>query len=270
MKIILSRKGFDSSTGGYPSPILPDNNLVSFPIPDEKDNVFYNQLYYNERTYLEIINELGIRGININSRCHLDPDIYSNIIQREGDWRGSFGQKQGAQTHLDNNDVNKGDIFLFFGWFRKTVNTNAQLSYVGPDLHVIFGYLQIGKIIKTSDGNPEIPNWLIGHPHYANPERRNYPNNTIYIASENLSINPDLPGFGTFKLNESLILTQEGQSRSKWNLPDIFKHVEISYHKDKSWKEDYFQSTGRGQEFVISATKEIIDWTNNIILAGAY
>lgn len=33
MKIILSRKGFDSSYGGYPSPILPDGSLLSIPIP---------------------------------------------------------------------------------------------------------------------------------------------------------------------------------------------------------------------------------------------
>ena len=34
MKIILSRKGFDSENGGYASPILPDGSLVSLPIPN--------------------------------------------------------------------------------------------------------------------------------------------------------------------------------------------------------------------------------------------
>lgn len=33
MKIILSRKGFDSSNGGCASPIFPDGRLVSLPIP---------------------------------------------------------------------------------------------------------------------------------------------------------------------------------------------------------------------------------------------
>jgi Nucleotide modification associated domain 3 len=33
MKLILSRKGFDSSHGGGPSPIRPDGRLLSFPIP---------------------------------------------------------------------------------------------------------------------------------------------------------------------------------------------------------------------------------------------
>ena len=37
MKVILSRKGFDSSYGGIPSPILPDGRLVSFPIPSPSD-----------------------------------------------------------------------------------------------------------------------------------------------------------------------------------------------------------------------------------------
>jgi len=33
MKFILSRKGFDSKSGGYPSPIFPDGSLISLPIP---------------------------------------------------------------------------------------------------------------------------------------------------------------------------------------------------------------------------------------------
>ena len=35
MKIILSRKGFDSgkSSGCFPSPILPNGKIISFPIP---------------------------------------------------------------------------------------------------------------------------------------------------------------------------------------------------------------------------------------------
>jgi hypothetical protein len=33
MKIILSRKGFDSEFGGYPSPIFPIGLLISFTFP---------------------------------------------------------------------------------------------------------------------------------------------------------------------------------------------------------------------------------------------
>ena len=35
MKIILSRKGFDSANGGIVSPIMEDGTLVSFPIPSK-------------------------------------------------------------------------------------------------------------------------------------------------------------------------------------------------------------------------------------------
>ena len=33
MKIVLSRKGFDSACGGVASPIFPDGGYVSLPIP---------------------------------------------------------------------------------------------------------------------------------------------------------------------------------------------------------------------------------------------
>ena len=33
MKVIISRKGFDSGYGGMPSPILPDGTMISMPIP---------------------------------------------------------------------------------------------------------------------------------------------------------------------------------------------------------------------------------------------
>jgi hypothetical protein len=36
MKVILSRKGFDSASGGMPSPILPDGTLISLPIPCDR------------------------------------------------------------------------------------------------------------------------------------------------------------------------------------------------------------------------------------------
>ena len=43
MKVILSRKGFDSSNGGCPSPIMPDGTLLSMPIPSN-DEIGYDEL----------------------------------------------------------------------------------------------------------------------------------------------------------------------------------------------------------------------------------
>ena len=42
MKYIFSRKGFDSTAGGYPSLIFPDGSLFSVPIPSSKDKYFYS------------------------------------------------------------------------------------------------------------------------------------------------------------------------------------------------------------------------------------
>jgi len=48
MKLILSRKGFDSTYGGYPSPILPDGTLLSLPIPNRRFIRLDKQpLYFN-------------------------------------------------------------------------------------------------------------------------------------------------------------------------------------------------------------------------------
>ena len=49
MKVILSRKGFDSANGGIPSPILPDGTLLSLPIPSELDReIKFSDIYYGE------------------------------------------------------------------------------------------------------------------------------------------------------------------------------------------------------------------------------
>ena len=48
MKIILSRKGFDSASGGLCNPILPDGTLLSMPIPGTSKNpVYYKDLHFD-------------------------------------------------------------------------------------------------------------------------------------------------------------------------------------------------------------------------------
>jgi hypothetical protein len=44
VKIILSRKGFDSAAGGYANPILPDGTLLSLPIPDDTASTHFSDL----------------------------------------------------------------------------------------------------------------------------------------------------------------------------------------------------------------------------------
>jgi len=44
VKIILSRKGFDSTSGGVPSPIFPDGRMLSLPIPDKQSHISYEKI----------------------------------------------------------------------------------------------------------------------------------------------------------------------------------------------------------------------------------
>ena len=262
MKIILSRKGFDSENGGIASPILPDGSMISLPIPSN-DSVCFDDLKYEGKTYQKLIEELRFgKKQTIGNHCHLDPDIRKEITKRPKEWKSIFGQCDAAETHLENQGVKEGDLFLFFGWFKKTVEKNGNLSFVhgAKDIHIIYGYLQIGEIAKGR--NVTKYSW---HPHSAYPGG----NNTMYIASDKLIINGvdmGVPGFGTLKYSEDLVLTYPGMSRTKWKLPEFFKEVPISYHKKDSFKPlGYFQSAHKGQEFVVGESEKVTDWAKRII-----
>ena len=163
MKVILSRKGFDSSCGGQASPILPDGTLLSLPIPSN-DVHKYSELSWGCLSYLDIIKQLKHKTtLNERSHCHLDPDLRATTLLRTDRWKPAFGQTGSSLTELRDNGVKEGDLFLFFGWFKKTEYYNEQLRYIpkSPNLHVIYGYMQIGNIV---DSVSQIPEWLKYHP----------------------------------------------------------------------------------------------------------
>lgn len=263
MKIILSRKGFDSGYGQIPSPILPDGTLLSLPIPSKIDiETKFTDIYHEGKSYYEIIHSLNSNTKIKNKHfCHLDPDIRTTARKRQNEWMPTFGQEKTALKHLYNQGVGIGDLFLFFGWFKQTEYINGQLSYKkgAPDWHVIYGYFQIGKIIDTPN---DLPIWLQDHPH-AKPERWKNPN-AIFVASPQLSLCPKLPGAGCLQLDNKLILTKEGCSRRIWSLPDFFRQIPISYNAN-SWQEDRFVSAAKGQEFVFEANDKVLNWIKHII-----
>lgn len=276
MKFIFSRKGIDSAAGGFANPILTDGTLLSLPIPDDSTSIRYSDLTYNDKTYCQMISELKGNVIkleknkidfNINTRCHFDPDIRKEAYPRTNEWKGIFGQMGAAQSHLDNKNVEIGDVFLFFGWFRKTIEMNGKLAFDPTDKHgrhIIYGYMEIGEIIKADDAS-KIEPWMKYHPH-ADEAHLNGTGNTIYLSSGRLSLDERLNGFGVFDYSDDLVLTMPGCSRSKWDLPEFFKNVKMSYHTEKSWKEDYFKSTDRGQEFVIEESACVTEWAKQIIV----
>lgn len=269
MKIILSRKGFDSGYGGIASPVLPDGTLLSLPIPTKEMGITYDELLCsNGLSYQEIIKQLTKYSIKVEGEgqypieelsCHLDPDVRYEAYARKSGWKGIFGQAGSALTHLGNNKVNVGDVFLFFGWFRKTVLENGRLKFdpACKGFHAIYGYLEIAKIEKIRETIFE--EWAEYHPHVRRGQEANNLD-ALYTSAEKLSCSPEYKGYGTFKYSEKIVLTKEGQTRSRWLLPEYFKKYKISYHSENSWKDHYFQSAAKGQEFVVEGDEKSEEW----------
>lgn len=276
MKIILSRKGFDSSkrngvsNGNQPNPILPDGTMLSLPIPDKQGNNIFSSLHWKDLNYYDdIIHSLRPKtAIKAEDTCHLDPDLRKEVKDRLPDWKPAFGQAGSPLSHLFNNNVGVGDLFLFFGWFRQTEYINGVLKYKKgtPDLHIIYGYMQVGDIIKSFDN---VPDWLKDHPHVSDGKNRG-DNNAIFLPQKNLSFLPNKKGCDLLSyredrvLTKKRVLTEKYMSKSRWDLPSFFKKVGISCHPNP-WRDDYFQSVGLGQEFVMEATPEILEWVKQII-----
>lgn len=278
MKIILSRKGFDSANGYYPSPII-DGRPLSLPIPDQQDKIKYSNLIFNNKSYLQIMAELGMRNYNSQSTCHFDPDLVFNALPdriSNHNWRGTLGQIKQAQKHLENQGVGVGDIFLFFGWFKEAEYVNNKLSYKKNSkypngFNLIYGYLEIGEIIKTATQDTisilkSYP-WLENHPHFSREGVRKLDSNTIYIGAEKFALRQNQAGFGILPFSEKLILTKAGESRSRWDLDRLkrLQELPITYHKPESWQKNYFKSASIGQEFVIEKDKQAEKWAKELI-----
>jgi Nucleotide modification associated domain 3 len=256
MKIILSRKGIDSGalSGKMASPILPCGCLCSIPIPF-RCGISYSDVYFGTCSFQEVIGELNPRWSN--RLAHLDPDLRRDAVtSRPSGWRPAFGQIGAAVGHLINQGVGVGDLFVFFGWFRRTIEQNGKLTFDPQDVHgrhIVFGWLEVGHVIDSLP-LPKGLHSLSDHPHVQFFEDEVYPNR-IYVSS--------LSGLkaGTFQTErEGIVLTRNGGKRSQWLLPDTFESLflkrDLSYHSNEArWdrEEDKIalQSVSRGQEFVL-------------------
>jgi Nucleotide modification associated domain 3 len=276
MKLIISRKGFDSANGGCPSPIVDGDRLCSLPIPDAGAPTTYSQISIDKVSIAKIIENLTSGRIKRNQGAHLDPDLRRDAIARDPGWRPIFGQAGAAQSHLARHAVGPGDLFLFFGCFRRAEHTGGAFRFVphAPKLHVIFGWMQVGRVVPVTDGvAAELP-WARGHPHLAAPDR--FKNNTLYFASDRLtSIGVEAAGGGIFdRLRPELILTAAASNCSVWTLPRWFNpngRPALSYHsKTARWTDcdtwARLQSVGRGQEFVLDVDQypEAREWLRSI------
>lgn len=266
MKVSFSRKGFDAANGGQPNAILPDGTLLPFPIPSKDGHPYtYGSLYQGEQSLYDILAELKSRPkVDKDDACHLDPDLKRDVTERSEGWRPAFGQADQSLSELRNNGFGTGDLFLFFGWFRETEYRNGRLRYKrnSPDIQMIYGYMQVGEIVKAGD---IIPEWLLTHPH-ALRIKNGSTRDAIFLPTDKLSFAPELAGASMLHYDSELVLTAPGMSRSKWALPDFFKKENVKIGHSPRQPEDgsYFQSAAIGQEMIWEAPASAFSWLQNI------
>jgi hypothetical protein len=221
MRVIFSRKGFDSAAGKAPSPII-EGQPISLPIPTGRRS---------ETTYClaglgQIVEEITKGRIGADDLCHEDP-VFSN-----GRW--AFGQTGAAQTHLETNGVGIGDLFLFFGLFASRDG--------GDRHHRIFGYMQVDEVRRLGSRPSESDNpkgFPRRHPHIIGEWEEN---NTLYVGS----------GAKARTAHPSLRLTKPGAPASIWTVPEWLKAIGLTYHGNPArWThETELCTASRGQEFV--------------------
>jgi hypothetical protein len=240
MKIVFSRKGFDSASGGVPSPII-DGRPISLPIPTQRRS----ETTYGGLGLGDIVAKVSKGRLSADSLCHNDPMF-------EGG-RCAFGQTGAAQAHLANNGVKEGDVFLFFGLFSELGGNDRH--------HRIFGYLLVEELISL-DSTPGIGDQPQGfsarHPHTIGEWN---PNNSLYVGSGTVSNRAD----------DALRLSRPNGVVSRWRVPPWLRATGLTYHRRNDRWEDpgTLIVAGRGQEFVcdISGRLDAKDWLDGILSA---
>ncbi|MDD4157531.1 MAG: hypothetical protein PHY08_13280 [Candidatus Cloacimonetes bacterium] len=287
MKIILSKKGFDSSYGGVASPVfVEDKSFISLPIPtdnpdyakDKGYSICYNNLSLYGHNYGKLVEDLTKNKIKGDDITHFDPDIIREVYQnRKPEWTPLFGQDSSFQGHLRLQNVGKGDIFLFFGLFRmvKKVGNNYQYVRGAKKFNMLWGWMQIEDIISVDNSDNKVKDWMKYHSHFYLKDSKQ---NTLYLASKDLIIDEEVilenGGAGKFKkYSEELQLTRQGSDPwTDWILPSCFYNSEMTFHqKDDRWKliddKVELKAVSRGQEFVLDCkdNSQVVDWIKNII-----
>ena len=261
MKIILSRKGFDTSNGGCPNPLMPDGTLLSLPIPSD-DELTYADIAFNGLPYDQLLKQLNPK--EEYHGCHLDPDIRPNIRKVTiPDWQPVFGQTGGAQGQLRNQDVGAGDLFLFFGWFRQVkqmVDGCFHFAHGVPNIHVIFGYLQVERVLTRTEEVARY-DW---HPH-GDLSRRGNKNNAIYLARKTLSFDETKPGSNILDYSENRVLTLKDSSMSTWReIPALMPNNIVSKRKNSANDQGVYYK-GIWQEMVLKENIESEEWAKSVV-----
>ncbi|MCE5232790.1 MAG: hypothetical protein ABFC67_03145 [Mizugakiibacter sp.] len=286
MKLVLSRKGFDSQYGGFPSPIFPDGRILSLPIPSQHDRWTMGDVRWGDIDPNHVLRDLTRGRFDSTTRVHLDPDLDRRMDRRLPGWRPSLGQTGSPQGHLSRQGVGAGDVFLFFGWFQHVKFNRGRWSYDhgSPGFHMMFGWLEVEFVLPLNGDRSNVISerpWLADHPHVAAPSHYTDPRNTIYGGREHSGLVTACAGGGVFnRFGEKLVLTKPGASRSIWRLPPWWYPQPgkrpLSFHASpERWALDNgdcrLRTVGKGQEFVADddSYPELKDWVSGIVSAHA-
>lgn len=282
MKVIFSRKGFDSASGGCPSPILPDGRIVVLPIPDTYSSIYYGDVTLAGLDTGKLVADLTGGRLGREDGAHLDPDIDRRSLDREPGWRPLFGQRGAAQGHLRNHGVGPGDLFLFYGLFRETEISNSSYRWkkTAAARHIIWGWLQVEEVFEVTTELADEFGWMSYHPHFDRPAEKN---NVIYLSRKFLQL-PGCavgtrPGSGVFgRAYPSLVLSSDTQygGASIWELPGWCYPrngvYPLSYHQRMDrWlrcgSTTLLKAAPRGQEFILDTVHypEAVGWVKALL-----
>ena len=239
MRIIFSRKGFDSGAGGGPSPIAA-GRPISLPIPADGDK---SRTSYGDLGLGEYAANASRGRYGADALCHHDPMFLP-------DGTVILGQCRQSQSHLANRNVGVGDVFLFFGLFAE--------EDTGELHHRIFGYLGIEEIVPLGDADDATKARFlaIDHPHAIGMHANN---DTLYVGEGRMAR----------EAASQLRLTVPGGPVTMWRRPRWMKRGGISYFpdRDENWPKGRLYRVGNGQEFVaeIGQRKAPREWLMEII-----
>ena len=263
--------------------------MFSLPIPSG-DREQFDDLQHRDANIASVVAGITNGRLNGRHRVHLDPDLNFDTYRYRKNraawqqWRGMLGQTGIAQGHLSKQGVGTGDIFLFFGLYRRAERTARGWSCVrgAPELHVLWSWLQVDRKYRVADLGPNDLQWARHHPHVFGDYRDD--RNTVYASSLKLDLDSGddqrgVAGWGVFpRFDRRLVLTDpNGAGFSNWQLPRWFypdgNKPPLTYHGNvpERWRHDadhaYLRSVGRGQEFVLDLARypEAVDWLSDLV-----
>ena len=157
---MLSRKGFDSVAGKGASPVLLDGRMVSMPIPEPRPTQGAGLTY--EETLVpgdDVMSFAWSSDASVASSAPAQQDRLTLILTYSlaHDLGGRVGVPRSARptprpSHLRNQGVGAGDLFLFFGLFVPLTPGGLRRK---EWFHSLFGYLQVDVVIDLhSDACP--------------------------------------------------------------------------------------------------------------------